>query len=188
MAAVNQLDDLLSYEDKPRPRFRLPARLIRTVIICIVAASILWAFLHSRGVAVPYELMLTVFLAGGVMIELLRWLSPPPIPETLRDTQMIAAPPGVPDSDGAFRAVRRWASRLEWTDDDIRRFAAIVQPAVADVVDERLRLRHGIVRRAEPDRARSMCGPELWTFITVPVTRRVSPNELAVVVAQMEAL
>jgi hypothetical protein len=63
-----------------------------------------------------------------------------------------------------------------------------VQPAVAGIVDERLRLRHAVNRNADPGRAEELCGRELWTFITVPATRPVSPNELATVVAQLEAL
>jgi hypothetical protein len=187
---MTRLDDLLSYEDKPRhrPRRRPSARLIRTLIFSVLASVLLDLVLRAKGVGVPYVLMLTVFLAGGAMIELIRRLAPPPVPETLRDTQVPRPPDRLPDSDGAFRAVRRWAARLEWSDDDIRRFAYIVQPAVAGIVDERLRLRHAVIRSTDPGRAEELCGPELWTFITVPATRPVSPNELATVVAQLEAL
>ncbi len=187
---MTRLDDLLSYDDKPRhrPRRRPSARLIRTLIFSVLASLVVDLVLRAKGVGVPYVLMLTVFLAGGAMIELIRRLAPPPVPETLRDTQVPRPPERLPDSDGSFRAVRRWAARLEWGDDDVRRFAYVVQPAVAGIVDERLRLRHAIIRSADPGRARELCGPELWTFITVPVTRPVSPNELAIVVAQLEAL
>jgi hypothetical protein len=187
---MSRLDDLLSYEDKPRQRRRRrpSARLIRTLIFAVLASLLLDLILRAKGVGVPYVLMVTVFLAGGAMIELIRWLAPPPVPETLRDTQIPRPPDRLPDSDGAFRAVRRWASRLEWSDDDLRRFAYIVQPAVAGIVDERLRLRHAVNRNADPGRAEELCGRELWTFITVPATRPVSPNELATVVAQLEAL
>jgi hypothetical protein len=190
LVAVTRLDDLLGYDDSPRGRARrrLPARVTRTVIFCTVASVLSFGLLHSRGVAVPYILLLTVWLAAGAMVQLVRWLSPPPMPETLRDMQPAPAGGRVPDSDGLYRAVRRWAARLEWTDNDPQRFAMVVQPAVALVVDERLRLHHGIVRAREPDRARALCGPELWKFITVPASRPVSPNELATVVAQMEDL
>lgn len=187
---MTRLDDLLSYDDKPRirDRWRWPARLIRTAILCAVASALLWEFLRLHGVGVPYVLLMTVVLAGGAMYQLLRWLSPPRIPETLRDTQVAPTRERIRDSDGVFRAVRRWAARMDWTEDNLGRFAHVVQPAIADVVDERLRLRHGVVRSAEPDRARELCGPELFAFITKPVTRRLSPNELAAVVAAMEAL
>jgi len=187
---VTRLDDLLSYQDRPRhrPRRRPSARLIRTLIFSVLASLVVDLVLRAKGVGVPYVLMLTVFLAGGAMIELIRRLAPPPVPDTLRDTQVPRPPERLPDSDGAFRAVRRWAARLEWGEDDIRRFAYIVQPAVAGIVDERLRLRHATTRSADPARARELCGPELWDFITVPATRPVSPNELAIVVAQLEAL
>jgi len=189
-STMTRLDDLLSYEDKPpsRRRWRLPARIIRTAIFCGIVSALVWEFLRLHGVGVPYVLLLTVIMAGGALYQMLRWLSPPRIPETLRDTQVAPGKEHIRDSDGVFRAVRRWAGRMDWTEDDLARFAQVVQPAIADVVDERLRQRHGIVRSTEPDRARELCGPELWTFITKPVTRRLSPNELAAVVAAMEAL
>jgi hypothetical protein len=110
------------------------------------------------------------------------------LPDTLRDTQTRKPPDRIPDSDGVYRAVRRWGSRLDWTASDTRRFAQTVQPAIASVVDERLRLAHGVMRSADPERARALCGPELWSFITTPAARPVRPNELAAIVAQMEAL
>jgi hypothetical protein len=174
--------------DVSRPRRKVPVREIRNAVICIALATLIDSFLHSRGVDVPYVLMVTVFLAGDAMIELMRRLSPPPIPETLRDTQEPKPPSGVPDADGVFRAVRSWTSRLEWTEDDTARFAHIVQPQIVAIVDERLRLRHAIERHVDPDQARALCGPELWRFVTEPVTRSIGPNDVATVVAQMEAL
>jgi hypothetical protein len=187
---MSRLDDLLSYQDRPRhrPRRSVPVRLIRTVLVSAILGTIAWVLFRARGIDVPYVLMLTVFLSGGAMVELQRRLKPPPLPEALRDTQLNRPPDRISDSDGMFQAVRRWRSRLDWTVEDVQRFAQAVQPAIAGVVDERLRLVHGVSRSAEPERARALCGPELWTFITVPVTRPVSPNELATVVAQMEAL
>jgi hypothetical protein len=171
-----------------RPRRKVPVREIRNAVICVGLASVVYGYLHLRGVAVPYVLIVTVFLAGDAMIELIRRLSPPPVPDTLRDTQEPKPPTGVPDADGVFRAVRSWTYRLEWSEADAARFANIVQPQIVAIVDERLRLRHAIERRVDPDRAREVCGPELWRFVTEPVDRWIDPKDLATLVAQMEAL
>jgi len=171
-----------------RPPRRVPVREIRNGLIVVGIASIIYGFLHAHGVVVPYALIVTLFLAGDAMIELMRRLSPPQVPDTLRDTQEAKTSSEVPDTDGVFRAVRSWTSRLEWTEIDIARFAHIVQPQIVAIVDERLRLRHAVDRAADADRARAICGPELWRFVSDPVTRWIGPGDLAIVVAQMEAL
>jgi hypothetical protein len=190
VAAVSRLDDLLSYEDKPRRRPRRPwlVRIIRVESIAVALATVAWVFLQGEGTTAPYVLMLTLFLAGGAMILMLRQLSPSPLPDTMRDTLIPKPPDGIPDSDGAFRAVRRWGSRLDGASADPRRGAHTVQSAIAGLVDERLRLRHAVIRSTDPVRAQALCGRELWTFITVPSTQPVDPNELATVVAQLEAI
>jgi hypothetical protein len=187
---VTRLDDLLSYDDPPRrKRRRRPnTRLVRFTVLAVIASLLIWGFLRSRGVAVPYVLLLTICLAVVAMIEIIRRLSPPQVPDALRDTQVVTPKPGMPDADGTYRAVRRWVQRLDWSRDDMQRFVTRVRPAIVELVDERLWLRHAVSRATEPERAQALCGPDLWGFITVPVTRTISPNELATVVAAMEAL
>src|SRR5262249_58540191 len=118
-----------------------------------------------------------ICLAVVAMIEIIRRLSPPQVPEALRDTQVVKPEPGMPDADGTYRAVRRWVQRLDWSRDDMQRFVTRVRPAIVELVDERLWLRHAISRATGPERAPALCGPELWGFIPVPVTRAISPDQ-----------
>jgi len=185
VADVTKLDDLGRREPK---RGRPTARMVRSVLFCVAISGFVWEFMRTKGVAVPYVLLLTLSLAGAAMIELIRRLSPPRVPDALRDTQEPAPPNVIPDADGMFRAVRRWSQRLEWSRDDLHRFGNRVQPAVVEIVEDRLWLRHGVSRAADPDRARELCGPVLWDFLTAPVTRPVTRTELATLVAAMEAL
>ncbi|HKE63780.1 MAG TPA: hypothetical protein VKB59_03910 [Micromonosporaceae bacterium] len=182
---MTKLDDLGRREPK---RGRPTGRMVRSVLFCVAISGFVWEFMRTKGVAVPYVLLLTLSLAGAAMIELIRRLSPPRVPDALRDTQEPAPPNVIPDADGMFRAVRRWSQRLEWSRDDLHRFGNRVQPAVVEIVEDRLWLRHGVSRAADPDRARELCGPVLWDFLTAPVTRPVTRTELATLVAAMEAL
>jgi hypothetical protein len=66
-------------------------------------------------------------------------------------------------------AVRRWEQRLERSDEDPDRFARVVRPVVAEVVDERLRTRHGVTLESNPARARELLAQPLWQLLTDPL-------------------
>ncbi len=63
-----------------------------------------------------------------------------------------------------------------------------MQPLIADLVDERLRQRHGLTRDGDPERARALLGDPLWKLLEKPVKRTPAPRELAAIVAQLEKL
>lgn len=45
------------------------------------------------------------------------------------------------------------------------RFASLVQPLLAELADDRLRRRHGIDRRRDPELAHLVLGDELWAVV-----------------------
>jgi hypothetical protein len=45
------------------------------------------------------------------------------------------------------------------------RFASLVQPLLAELADDRLRRRHGIDRRRDPEQAHVVLGDELWAVV-----------------------
>src|SRR5947207_7461064 len=127
---MTRLDDLLGYDVPKRRKVRSDAsRLVRTVIFAVLLSIAIVYLVHLSGADLPYLLVLTSTLALGLIWQILRRLRPPEVPQALRNVpeSQYAKPPI--EFDGAYRAVRRWAARLEWTEDDLRRFAAIVQPA-----------------------------------------------------------
>jgi hypothetical protein len=65
-------------------------------------------------------------------------------------------------------AVRRWEQRLEWSDGDPDQFARIVRPVLTELVDERLRARHGVTLASNPARAREVLAPPLWQLLSDP--------------------
>ena len=186
---MTRLDDLLGYDVPARRRTRSTAnRLTRNAIgAALISVAVVYA-VRLAGGDLPYLMVFVTTFSFVLLFEILRRLRPPELPHVLRNApeSRYIRPPI--EYDGCYRAVRRWAARLEWTEDDVRRFATIVQPAMVDIADERLRLRHSIIRAKDPERARALCGPQLWQFLTVPVTRPLHPHEIATVVAQMEAL
>ena len=45
------------------------------------------------------------------------------------------------------------------------RFASLVQPLLAELAEDRLRRRHGIDRRRDPEQAHVVLGDELWAVV-----------------------
>jgi hypothetical protein len=79
---------------------------------------------------------------------------------------------------------------LSWVrlQNDPHQFARTIQPRLIQLIDERLRLRHGIVRSVDPARARAVLGDPLWTFMTTPVRAQVTPADLTALIRQMEGI
>jgi hypothetical protein len=190
------LDELLRYEeDEPTPhRAQAPPWRYRWVIaplvISAIGALVGGLLLRLVGLAVPYALLFMILLVGQLLWRTLRWLDPQPIPAGL--LQPIVEPDGdTPGpSDGLQLAVARWDTRLAWVrmQRDPHQFARTVQPRLIQLVDERLRLRHGVVRSADPTRARAILSGPLWTFMTTPVQTSVTPTDLMQLIRQMEEI
>jgi hypothetical protein len=187
---VTSLDDLLGYDDAPRRRKRRLSPRVRFGLavggVLVLARVIVRALRSAYQVDAPYVFVASALLCMLGLYGLLRVLNPPRLPEALRDAP--PEPPALSTADDGVRdAMIRWVARLEWTRDDIARFDTMVKPGLVDIVDERLRLVHGVSRTTDPQRAQAIVPAPLWSFIHEPVTR-MNPTELATLVAQMEAL
>jgi hypothetical protein len=187
-----RLDDLLSFDEPPRRGRTGRRRSARTLLlgrflVGMVPATVLWELLRHNAVGIPYLLVAVVVAVLACLRALLDRLGEEELPATLRDTPPRVAP-HISPSDGIRTAAGRWEMRLEWTYDDLPRFASVVQQAVAEMVAERLRLRHSVSLRDDPQRARELVGPQLWAFINEPVSRPMRPPELAALVTRMEQL
>jgi hypothetical protein len=189
------LDELLRYEEdeptphraeRPPPRYRW---LIRPLVISVIGTAVGWPLLGAMGVGVPPALIFMVLLSVQLLRRCTQWVDARPIPRGLREPSLEHEGDGAPP-DGMRLAVARWDTRLSWVrvQHDPHQFARTVQPRLVQLVDERLRLRHGVVRSADPARARAVLGDPLWTFMTTPVRANVTPADLARLIRQMEEI
>jgi hypothetical protein len=186
------IDDLLSFDDEPayeevRERSRA-GWLIRNALLIAVATAVVVAGLRALDINISILLV----ASAAVALRLLGWaiaeVTPPPPPRSrARGTE----------DDGSYRwsgsdalrgAVRRWETRLDWAHSDAKRFSSNVLPVLAELTDERLRLRHGITRASDPSRARELLGEPFWRMLAEPDHRPPKARELAAHVQTLEQL
>jgi hypothetical protein len=186
---MTRLDDLFGYEDAPkrsmsrRPVVRWIGMLVGVFVLSYVIHALLWV--HHDGP--PFVLVFATVAAFAALRHTLRVLDVQPIPRTLRGNPPVDQRSESAD-DGMRNAASSWNMRLDYAQDEPRHFERIIRPAFIEIIDERIRLGHGVTREADPERFREIVGPQLWKFMTEPVPRRMTPQMIAAVVAQMEEL
>ena len=194
MTDNTSINELLRHEDEApaEPRRSAVGGVVKTIGYAAALAALAELGLRVAGLAVPYVLAFTVMLALLALRRLLRLVAAPPPPRAALHRRASALDDETSYHwgavDGLRSAVGRWESKLEWGHDSADRFTRVVQPRLAEFVDERLRQRHGISRTADPVRARELLGKPLWTFLESPVRKALAPRELVALVARMEEL
>ncbi len=190
------IDDLLSFSEEDRsvqPEQR-PAGWVRSVATFLGVAAASTVVLVAGLRAVGLRVSLLVLVAAVVTLLLVRrivvLLAPPPKPS--RSTSGSGG-----EEDGMYNwdardalraAINGWEMPLEWTKSRPERFTTLVLPRLAELADERLRLKHGVTRESDPTRARALLGDRLWMFLETPPRRTPSPRDLAVIVAELEKI
>ena len=195
MSESTSIYDLLRHEEEPsRPTRRQRTGTgwwMRTTlgVAALTAGTVFGLRLFTVGVSWP-----AVF-AGFFALFLLRRvtarLTPPPPPRThARRSNNTSDEDLYPwgARDALRGAVRRWEIKFVWSQGERDRFTSGVLPALGDLVDERLRQRHGCTRVTDPDRARDLLGEHLWNLLRTPARRPPSSREIAAVVAELEKL
>jgi hypothetical protein len=181
------IDDLFSlggseaaYQPAQRPR------VVRVLIVLGIAALLcvpVFVLLLVSSQLVPVPLLYAACLAVVVAFRLIRGVRPAPNRRAGRYQSAEAAWP-----DGVLLATSRWDTQLAWCFTDVARYNRRMQPRLVDLVDERLRQRHGITMAGDPQRARQLLGEPLWTFLTSPMKRAPHPRDLDVLVKALEKL
>lgn len=142
------------------------------------------------GIRVGVPSVLAGFLALLLVRRVAGRLAPSP-------PRRAALPRDPARDDGTYRwgtedalggSVHRWERRLAWSKGESDRFRNSVHPALAEFVDERLRLRHGVTRSSDPVRARALLGELVWTFLEAPPKRTPAPRDLMAFVAEVEKI
>jgi hypothetical protein len=198
------LDELFeNFSPQPAPRSKITesepygARWwVARILIAAVAGAAIWGALHAFRIGVPYPFVAVCVLAAAVIREAIvdAEAEPLPVEVTGAGRQPIAVDratglrSATPTSDGLEIAVARWQDRLMWGERDRDRYLTVVVPRIGDLIDERLRARHGITRATDPARARQLLGDDVWKILYDPPSRGVSPRDVTSVVAKVEEL
>lgn len=192
------LDDLFSFADEPaaeepqpvaeRPRSRA-GWLVRNALLIAVATTVTVAGLRMAGIRVSLPVIVAAFLALRLLMLAVAEVAPPPAlaPASRRGGEESGGYRWA-GTDTLRAAVRQWEQRLQWSQSDADRFSRNVLPVLAELTDERLRLRHGITRASDPRRARELIGERMWRLLADPGRRPPKPKELAAHVETLERL
>jgi hypothetical protein len=162
--------------------------ILRNVALVAVATLVTVAGLRSRGISVSILLIVAAFVALRLLMLAVSEVAPPLLPRPS---------PRRGEEEGDYRwagtdtlraAVRRWEQQLDWSQHEPDRFSRNVLPVLAELTDERLRLKHGITRASDPRRARELLGEPLWEFLDEPGRRAPKPRELSTYVDALEKI
>jgi hypothetical protein len=193
-APVASIDDLLGFGEDDEPaaeevRRRSPVgRWARDVGLVVLATAVVLGGLRIADIEVNPFVVLAAFTALRMLHHFVGEVAaPPPVPVRRRRG----------DEEGAYRfqatdglraAVRRWEQQLTWSQSDAGRFSRNVLPVLAELTDERLRLKHGITRASDPQRAHELLGDAMWRFLADPDQRPPKARDLTAYVEVLEKL
>jgi hypothetical protein len=174
-------------EAAEQPRSRI-GWLIRNALLVAVATVVVVAGLRSRGINVSVLLIVAAFVALRLLMLAVSEVAPPPPPRQAARSGEESGDYRWGGTDTLRAAVGRWERQLEWSHQDAEKFSRNVLPVLAELTDERLRLKHGITRSSDPRRARELVGEPLWGFLDQPGRRAPKPRELATYVDALEKI
>lgn len=189
------IEELLRHEDDPPARGRDDFGLrwwTRNLLAAAVLTVLTVAVVRMYGVGLPVVVVLATVLALLLLRRVTVQVAPPAdahiAPGDLRAPAADDIAYRFAELDGVRRGVNAWERRLHWTGNQPGRFVRAVQPLLAELVDERLRQRHGITRATDPARARALLGEPLWSLLSGPIRRTPTRHEYAAMLARLEDL
>ncbi|GAA2490324.1 hypothetical protein [Winogradskya humida] len=156
--------------------------LIGTATVITIAVS------RSQGIKISVLLIVVAFVALRLLMFAVSEVAPP-VPPRRRARGGEESGDYLWASGDLLRVgVRRWEQQLDWSQNDADRFSRIVLPALSEMADERLRLRHGFTRESDPGRARELMGEQLWQLLNEPGRRAPKPRDLSAFVDALERI
>jgi hypothetical protein len=188
------LEELFSFREEPvaevaepvaKPRSRV-AWVLRNALLIVVATLVTLAVLRAAKIHMSLLLIVSAFIGLRLIMLAVSEVAPPPLPK--RRPGAGAAEAGADSSDSLRAAVRRWEKTLSRAQTDPDLYSRNVLPGLAELTDERLRLRHGITMASDPRRARALLGDPLWAALHDPGRRTPKPREIETYVDAMERL
>ncbi|GLY01089.1 MULTISPECIES: hypothetical protein [Actinoplanes] len=150
-----------------------------------LATVVVVATLRAGGISLPLLLLVPLLIGLRIVVWAAHAAAPPAIPR-LRSRGGDGAGHG--SGDALRAAVRRWELNLGRAHSDPDLYTRNVLPVLAELTDERLRLRHGITRASDPRRARELLGEQLWTVLSQPGRRGLKARDVETYVDALERL
>jgi hypothetical protein len=177
---MTSLDELLAHDTGEAEGRRRRRRW--WAVKAAVASAGLGAALVVVLLVLGYELSYLTAAAGILAVLILyRLVTGLEVRRRARRATDLEREPGQQrGSDGLSPAVHRWHVRMQ------RKRS--LQPSLAELVDERLRLRHGCTRASDPARARRLLGEKLWSYLGESTARTPSPRDFAAMLKTVEEL
>jgi hypothetical protein len=189
------LDDLFSSRDEPvviEEPVEAPVKqksralwLLRNAALVAAATIVTVAVLRAGGYHAPLILIIAAFIGLRLILLAVAEVAPPPLPKRRGGGSGSSSGPS---SDALRAAVRRWERTLDRATADPDLYSRNVLPVLAEMADERLRLRHGITRASDPRRARELLGDPTWEALHDPGRRAGKARELDALVDALERL
>ncbi len=152
--------------ESPARAFRTNTRLWRAVgsyaLLGLLVGLAILLISHALGAEPSPVLCLGLPAALAAVAQLLRATVNEMVPVESRPE------PAPASTTEYFVRLRQLERRLEGASTDGTKFAWNVRPVLAQLAAERLRHRHAIIIRRDPERARAMLGEQLWQIVTSP--------------------
>jgi hypothetical protein len=190
------LDELFGARDEPvieEPPIEAPVAkprskglwLLRNALLVAAATTVAVAALRAGGLHAPLILIVAAFIGLRLILLAVSEVAPPPLPKRRGGGSGSSSGPA---SDALRAAVRRWERTLDRANADPDLYSRNVLPVLAEMADERLRLRHGITRASDPRRARELLGDPMWEALHDSGRRAGKTRELESLVDALERL
>ena len=186
------LDDLFSFRDDPVEEAEPVVKqrstalwLLRNALLVAAATVVTVAALRSADLRISIPLVVAFFIGLRLVLFAVAEVAPPAPPKR----RLVDGAAGQePALDSLRDAVRRWERTLDRAHADGELYARNVLPVLAELTDERLRLRYGITRASDPRRARELLGDPLWAALHDRGRRTAKTGDLETYVDVLERL
>lgn len=155
-------EPVIADEPAPERRRSWMAWVLRNLLLVALATVVVVAVMRSADYDISIVFVVAALAGLRLILLAVAEVRPPPSPK--RSDRRRGSDTGS-GTDSLRAAVRRWEQTLERAaaDDDL--YSRNVLPVLAELTDERLRLRHGITRTSDPRRARKLLGDPLWATL-----------------------
>lgn len=166
--------------------------LLGRAFLSVAVGAVIYGGLMFLEYVVPYPLIVVTVFTAALVKHLLSGLGIRRLPRQLTGQGLRAVVTGrrpYPEADdGIAIAVGQWQSKLVSSGRGRGKLPRQTVSDLRDLVDERLRQRHGVTRDTDPVRAQEMMGEHLWRMLHA--TRGSSPTQedVALAVQRIEEL